>query len=167
MGTALKVLVIAISIVALVGSSLSCDQGDTQAAERGALDRVVPRLPNGLSIHEVEERLGEPHSRVENEDSEVVLNYGLWRVVFHPSLYVRIRWYAAGHRLPDTPAPQLDREVRALELGSSRRTVERELGKTEGWEILTYGSREHLWYGDGRWELHFTDRRLSGKVLYK
>jgi hypothetical protein len=61
----------------------------------------------------------------------------------------------------------LDREVRALELGSSRRTVERELGKTEGWEILTYGSREHLWYGDGRWELHFTDRRLSGKVLYK
>jgi len=162
----LKVLVIAISIIALVGSSLSCGQSDTQAAERGALDRVIPRLPNGLSIDEVEERLGEPNSRIENEDSEIVLNYRLWRVVFHPSLYMRIRWYAAGHRLPDIPVPQLDRKVRGLELGSSRRTVERELGKTETWQILTYGSREQLWYGDGRWKLYLTDRRLSGKVLY-
>jgi len=79
---------------------------------------------------------------------------------------MRIRWYAAGHRLPDPPVAQLDRQVSALKLGSSRRTVERELGKTQTWQILTYGSREQLWYGDGRWELYFTDRRLSGKVLY-
>ena len=162
----MKALVIAISIIALVGSSLSCGQSDTQAAERGALDRIVPRLPNGLSIDEVEERLGEPNSQVENENSEIVQNYRLWRVVFHPSLYVRIRSYAAGWRLPDPPVAQLDRQVSALKLGSSRRTVERELGKTDTWEILTYGSRERLWYGDGRWELYFTDRRLSGKVLY-
>lgn len=163
----LKVLVVAISVFVLIGSLLSCGQDGSQAAERPDLDRVVPRLPNGLSTEEVEERLGDPQAEFEAEDSEIVLTYGLWQVVFHPSLYKRTRRYSAGYWPADRPVAPLDRQVRALKLGIPRRAVERELGKTEAWQILTLGSNERLWYGNGRWKLHFSDRRLSGKVLYK
>jgi hypothetical protein len=68
----LKLLILAISVVLLIGSSLSCGQNDiTQTAGRHELDRVVPRLPNGLSIEEVEERLGEPERQYEAEGSEL------------------------------------------------------------------------------------------------
>lgn len=92
--------------------------------------------------------------------------YRLWRIVFHPSLFLRIRDYKAGYR-PDQPVAPLDRKVHELKLGIGRRTVERELGKTEAWEIFTLGKDESIWYGNGRWELQFTDRDLSGRVLYK
>jgi hypothetical protein len=60
----------------------------------------------------------------------------------------------------------LDRKIRGLKLGSSRGKVERELGKTETWQVLDFRTNERLWYGNGRWKLHFTDRQLSGKTLY-
>lgn|GEM_PF-4399642 len=155
----------------LIGTSLSCGQNDTQAAERlssDRLDRVVPRLPSGLSIEEVEERLGEPEAKFEVElgGSETVLTYRLWQVVFRPNLYMRTRRYAAGYRHADQPVGPLDRKVRALELGIPRETIEGNLGPTETWQILTFGNNERLWYGRGRWKLHLMDRRFSGKVFY-
>jgi hypothetical protein len=167
----LKIRIVAISLVFLIGSSLACGQNSSQAAGQAAglknLDRVVPRLPSGLSIEEVEERLGEPDSRVEVEvgSQETVLTYRLWQVVFSPSLYKRTRKYLAGERL-DQPVALLDHKVRALKLGSSRGTVEQELGKTEAWQVLDFGSNERLWYGNGRWKLHLVNRKLAGKRLY-
>lgn len=162
----MKLWVVIMSLCLLAGSSLSCGQTASQAAERHVLDRVVPRLPSGLSIEEVERRLGEPEAKFEVEDSEVVLTYRLWQVVFRPSLYKRTRRYLAGDRQGNRPVAPLDRKVRALKLGSSRKTVEEKLGKTEAWQVLDFGSNERLWYGNGRWKLHFTNRDLSGKTLY-
>jgi hypothetical protein len=167
----LKIRLVAISLVFLVGSSLACGQNASQAAGKIAglkkLDRVVPRLPNGLSIEEVEERLGEPEVRIDVEvgGSETVLTYRLWQVVFRPSLYKRTRKYPSGERRTQ-PVTVLDRKVRALNLGSSRAIVERELGKTEAWQVLAFGTNERLWYGNGRWKLHFVNRKLAGRVLY-
>jgi hypothetical protein len=168
--SSLKIRIVAISLVLLIGSSLACGQNSSQAAGQAVrpknLDRVVPRLPSGLSSEEVEERLGEPDARFELDGGkETVLTYRLWEVVFRPSLYKRTRMYIAGERR-DQPVAPLDRKVRALNLGSSRGTVEKELGKTEAWQVLDLGSNERLWYGNGRWKLHFVDRRLAGKVLY-
>lgn len=168
----MKVWIVAISVVFLAGSSLACGQNSSQAAGQAAglkhLDQVVPRLPGGLSIEEVEERLGEPEARFELEAGgpETDLTYGLWDVAFSPSLYKRTRRYLAGERLADRPVAPLGPKIRALKLGSSRGTVEQELGKTEAWQVLDFGSDERLWYGNGRWKLHFSDRRLSGKTLY-
>jgi hypothetical protein len=163
----MKARVIAISVIALIGSSLACGQSYSQAADQATLDRVAPGLPSGLSIDEVKNRLGEPRAQDEVEGGEIVLTYGLWQLVFHPSLYKRTRFYWGGIWPADRPVKPLDRQIRALKLGSGRRTVERQIGKTETWEIFTPGSNERLWYGDERWKLQFKDRRLSGKVLYK
>jgi hypothetical protein len=161
-----KRLTILISIVALLIPTLGCGQSATQAEAAGRLDQVVPRLPSGLSVEEVEARLGEPRDKFEAEGSEIVLTYGLWQVVFHPSLYKRSRYYRGGYWPADRPVAPLDRKIKALKLGSSRRIVEREIGKTETWQVLAFGSNERLWYGNGRWKLQFKDRRLSGKTLY-
>lgn len=163
----MRIGVVVISFVLLIGSSLACGQNSSQAAGLHNLDRVVPRLPSGLSIEEVEDRLGEPDEQFEVTIGapETVLTYGLWQVVFRTSLYKRTRRYPAGER-GDQPVAPLDRKIRALELGSSRGKVERELGKTETWQVLDFGSNERLWYGNGRWKLHFIDRNLAGKVLY-
>ena len=167
----MKVWIVVISVVFLAGSSLACGQTASQAAEqplgRQDLDRVIPRLPSGLSTEEVEERLGEPEAKFEVEDSEVVLTYRLWQVVFRPSLYKRTRRYLAGDRRGDQPVAPLDRKVRALKLGISREPADKELGKTEAWQVLDFGSNERLWYGNGRWKLHFSNRHLSGKTLYE
>jgi hypothetical protein len=165
-GDALKVLVIVVWAIALIGSSLACGQSATQATESVAIDRVVPRLPSGLSIGEVEERIGAPRTRFENEDGEIVLNYSPWLLVFAPSLFKRTRFYPRADWPADRPVDPLDHQIGALKLGMSRRAVERDIGKTEGWQILTFGSNERIWYGNGRWKLIFKDRRLSGKVLY-
>jgi len=164
----LKIRVVAISLVFLIGSLLACGQNASQAAGPKDLDRVIPRLPSGLSIEEVEERLGEPDARFELQvgGPETALTYGLWEVAFSPSLYKRSRRYLAGERLGDRPVAPLDRKIHALKFGSSRGAVESELGKTEVWQVLDFGSNERLWYGNGRWKLHFSDRRLSGKRLY-
>lgn len=165
----MKIRIVAISLVLLVSSSVACGQTASQAAGLKDLDRMVPRLPSGLSIEEVEERLGEPEQKFETKvgGTETVLTYRLWQVVFRPNLYMRIRRYAAGDRhAEEQPVAVVDRKVRALKMGSSRQTVERELGKTEAWQIRTFGEAERLWYGRGRWKLFFTDRHLSGKVLY-
>jgi len=164
----LKIRVVAISLVFLIGSSLACGQNTSQAAGPKDLDRVIPRLPSGLSVEEVEERLGEPDARFELEvgGPETALTYGLWEVAFSPSLYKRSRRYPAGERLEDRPVAPLDRKIRALNLGSSRGAVEHELWKTEEWQVLDFGTNERLWYGNGRWKLHFVDRKLAGKRLY-
>lgn len=164
---ALKLWAVTILVCFLAGSSLSCGQTASQAAERHDLDRVVPRLPSGLSIEEVEVRLGEPEAKFDVEDSEVVLTYRLWQLVFRPLLYKRTRRYLEGDRQGNRPGVHLGRKVRALKLGSSRKHVEQKLGKTEAWQVLDFGSIERLWYGNGRWKLHFTNQRLSGKTLYK
>lgn len=158
----------AISLVFLISSGLACGQNASRAAGLKDLDRVVPRLPSGLSLEEVEERLGEPEARVELNlgGPETVLTYRLWQVVFRPSLYKRTRSYPTGDWSSGRPVAPLDRKIRALKVGISRRTVERKLGKTETWQVLDFGSDERLWYGDGRWKLHFVDRKLAGKVLY-
>jgi len=147
---------------------LACGQNASQAAGPKNLDRVIPRLPSGLSVEEVEERLGEPDARFELEvgGPETALNYGLWQVAFSPSLYKRTRSYPAGERLGDRPGAPLDRKIRALDPGISREAVEKELGKAESWQVLDFGRNERLWYGNGRWKLHFSDRRLTGKRLY-
>jgi hypothetical protein len=164
----MKTWAAAISVVLLSFSSLSCGQNASQAAQLPDLDRVVPRLPSGLSVEEVEERLGEPEARFEVElgGSETVLTYRLWQVVFRPSLYKRTRHYLAGDWPAGRPLAPLDRKIRALKLGISKKTVERELGRTEAWQVLDFGSNERLWYGNGRWKLHFVSRKLAGKVLY-
>lgn len=167
----MKVWVVAIAVVFFASSSAGCGQTASRAAEhysRAAennLDRVIPRLPSGLTTGEVEERLGEPAAKFEAEHSEVVLNYRLWQLVFRPSLYKRTRRYPVGERR-DQSVAALDRKIRALKLGSSRKTVEGKLGKTETWQVLDFGTNERVWYGHGRWKLHFTDRRLAGKVQY-
>jgi hypothetical protein len=55
----LKIRIVAMSLVFLIGSSLACGQNSSQAAGQAAglkhLDWVVPRLPSGLSMEEVEE----------------------------------------------------------------------------------------------------------------
>lgn len=159
----MKALLVGISILAILASSLACSQSDSQAAESRSLDRVVPRLPNDLSVEEVKERLGEPRDEFEAEGSEVVLSYGLWQVVFHPSLYKRTRIYPAGYWPADKAVAPLDRKVRELPLGSSRDAVERELGKTETWQVFDFGKWERIWYGNGRWKLSFRHKKMSGK----
>ena len=165
----MKHLIVTIPLVFLIASSLACGQNASKAAGLKDLDQLVPRLPGGLSIEEVEERLGEPEGRFEVEQggTATVLTYQLWQVVFHPDLQEKIRRYPGGYRHADRePVASLDRKVRELTLGSSRKAVERKLGKTQTWEILTFGKNEWLWYGRGRWKLHFADRRLAGKKLY-
>jgi hypothetical protein len=163
----LKALVIAISVV-VIGSLLACGQSATQAAaDRNDLDRVIPRLPNGLSIDEAEERLGEPRTQYEVEGAEDVLVYGRWDLVFRPSLYKRTRYYPANDWPGDRAVAPLDRDVRELSLGRSRVAIERDLGQTEVWQVLDLNKRERIWYGNGRWMLEFRDRRLSNKVLYR
>lgn len=164
----MKIRIVAISLVFLTVSLMACGQNSSQAAGLKDLDRVVPRLPSGLSIEEVEDRLGEPEGRVDLEvgGPETVLTYRLWQVVFSPSLYKRSRDYPAGDSPNGRPVAPLDRKVHALKLGSSRKTVEQKLGKTETWQVLDFGSNERLWYGNGRWKLHFSNRHLSGKTLY-
>lgn len=142
---------------------LACGQGGTQAADHADLERVVPRVPNGLSIDEVEERLGEPRTQYEVEGAEYVMVYGLWDLVFRPSLYKKTRYYLAGDWPADRSVAPLDRDVRELPLGSSRAEIERKLGKTEAWQILEFKKRERIWYGDGRWKLSLRNGLLAGK----
>jgi len=162
----LKVLAIAVSIVVTSGSLLACGQDDSRVTGQAALDQTVPGLPSGLSIEKVEGRLGEPRARFETEDGEIGLIYGFWHLVFDPFLFERIRFYIKGYWPGDRPVAPLDRKIRMLKVGSSRPAVEGDIGKTEAWEIFNPGANELLWYGNGRWKLHFSDRRLSGKVLY-
>ena len=89
--------------------------------------------------------------------------YGLWDLVFRPSLYKRTRYYLAGDWPADRPVAPLDRDIRELPLGSSRVVIERKLGKTEAWQILEFKKRERIWYGDGRWKLTLRNGRLVGK----
>jgi len=114
-GKALKIGIVAISLGLLIASSSACGQNSSQAAALNNLDRVVPRLPSGLSIEEVEDRLGEPNAQFEVTIGapETVLTYGLWQVVFRPSLYKRTRRYPAGER-GDQPVAPLDRKIRAV-----------------------------------------------------
>jgi hypothetical protein len=56
--------------------------------------------------------------------------------------------------------------IRELPLGTSLAATESKVGKTEAWEILDFRKREHIWYGNGRWELSFRNEVLTGKRKY-
>ena len=153
--------------VAALSAIVACGESGSQATTfQGALDKKVPGLPNGITIEEVEDRLGTPRNRAELEDGEITLYYGLWQLIFDPRLKTRIRHYKAGYWPPNRPAGKLDRDVRSLKLKSSLAAVERKLGKPESWEILIRGEKESVWYGPGRWKLLFSGGTLSRKILY-
>jgi hypothetical protein len=99
---------------------------------------VIPRLPRGTSLAEIEQRLGPPLDVREFEGDEVAALYRLWQLVFKPNLIIRQRFYKAGYWPPGRPFGPLDREIRELPLGTSLAATEAELGKTEGWEILEF-----------------------------
>lgn len=92
-------------------------------------------------------------SRSKWEVWKTVLIYRLWRVVFRPSLYMRIRRYVAGYRQANGPVGPLDRKVRALEPGEFKGDHRTEARSDP--DLLR-----------GRWKLYLTDRRFSGKVSY-
>jgi hypothetical protein len=161
----MKVLCLLISVVALT-AVVACGQNGSRAASLQALNKKVPRLPNGTTVEEVEDRLGAPRNRAKLEDGEISLYYGLWQLIFDPRLTARIRYYKAGYWPPDRPVGKLDRDVRGLKLKTPLSAVERKLGKPESWEILVRGEKESVWYGPGRWKLVFSGGTLSRKILY-
>jgi len=155
-------LFLAVSVV----SSFACGESQVAAASLGRLDHVIPRLPRGMSRAEVEERLGPPRDVRELEDRRVAALYSLWQLVFEPNLVIRQRFYKSGYWPPNRPFAPLDDKIRELPLGTSLWATEARLGQTETWEILKYKEIERIWYGNGRWKLRFSNRRLAGKVQY-
>jgi hypothetical protein len=167
----MKVLCIAACVALSTG--LGCGQGGSSAAGfHGAanlhvLDKEIPNLASGLSVEEVEGRIGSPKSASELEGGEVALYYGHWRLYFDPGLRDRVRSYKAGYWPEGRPVAELDREVRGVDLKSSIDEVEQELGRPGSWQIVLPGRKEKLWYGPGRWELVFSRGNLVGKVLHR
>jgi hypothetical protein len=160
----MKIIASAVCIAALFTVCLACGQ-DESASGSLRLDQVVPRLPGGSSVEQVEEQLGHPRGSAELEDGEVVVYYGLWQLAFDPGLIGRTRYYKAGYWPPGRPFGSLDHQVHALPLGSSRALVEHKLGRTEAWQVLKFRTRERIWYGNGRWKLYLRSNKLSGKEL--
>ena len=161
-----KYLAICLCLAVVLGGSLACGQSRVAASDLAKLDRVIPRLPRGMSIAEVEQRLGPPLDVRELEGGEVVAVYRLWQLVFEPNLIIRQRFYKAGYWPPARLFAALDRKIRELPLGTSLAATEAKLGKTGTWEILDFKERERLWYGNGRWRLSFRNEVLAGKKKY-
>jgi hypothetical protein len=149
-----------------LGGILACGQSRVAASDLGTLDHVVPHLPTGMSLSEVEQRLGPPRDVRELEGGVVAALYSAWQLVFEPDLVIRERFYKAGYWPRGRPFPPLDRKVHELRLGTSRATAEAKLGKTEAWQILDFKKRESIWYGNGRWKLSFRNETLTGKKRY-
>ena len=162
---AMRIAVCLIVSVMLVGS-LACGHNQVAASDLATLDRVVPRLPRGMPLAAVEKRLGPPRDVRTLDGGGVAALYRLWQLVFEPNLIIRQRFYKAGYWPPNRPFALLDRKIRALPLGTSLAAAEARLGQTETWEILNFNESEHIWYGNGRWKLHFSNRRLTGKIQY-
>jgi hypothetical protein len=149
--------------IALIGAA-ACGQEETRAAVLAELDRQIPRLPPGASIADVEDRLGPPREEpTELEDGEESLFYSRWHLVFDPGLVSRLRYYKGGYWPPQRPVAPLDRKVKELNLGLSKKAVEAEVGKTEAWEIRIFHEREYVWYGNGRWRLGLVDQQLASR----
>lgn len=161
-----KTIAACLCLAVVLAGSLACGQSRGAVSDLAKLDRVIPRLPRGMSIGEVEQRLGPPRDVRELEGGEVAALYKLWQLVFEPNLIIRQRFYKAGYWPPGRPFPPLDRKIRELPLGTSLAATEAKLGKTEAWEILDFKEREHLWYGNGRWKLSFRNEVLTGKYKY-
>jgi hypothetical protein len=159
-------IVICLCLAVVLGGSLACGQGRVAAADLAKLDRVIPRLPRGMSLSEVEQRLGPPRDVSELEGGEVSAIYKRWQLVFEPNLIIRQRSYKAGYWPPGRPFAPLDRKIRELPLGISLAATEAKLGTTETWQILDFKQRERIWYGNGRWRLSFHNEALTGKKKY-
>jgi hypothetical protein len=145
---------------------LACGQSQVSASDLAKLDRVIPRLPRGMSIAEVEQRLGPPRDVRELEGGGAAALYRLWQLVFEPNLVIRERFYKAGYWPRGRPFAPLDHKIRELPLGTSLAATEAELGKTEAWQILDFKERERIWYGNGRWKLSFRNGALTGKKKF-
>jgi len=159
-------IAVCLCLAAVLAGSLACGQSRVAASDLGKLDRMIPRLPRGVSLGEVEQRLGPPRDVSELEGGEVAAYYKLWQLVFEPNLIIRERYYKAGYWPRGRPFAPLDRRIRELRLGMSRAAAEAQLGKTEAWQILDFKQRERLWYGNGRWRLSFRNEALTGKKKY-
>lgn len=161
-----KVIAVCLCLAVVPAGGLGCGQSRIAASDLAKLDRVIPRLPRGMSIAGVEQRLGLPREVNELQGDEVSAIYKRWQLVFEPNLIIRSRYYKAGYWPRGRPFAPLDRKVRALRLGISRAVTEAKLGKTEAWEILDFKKREQLWYGNGRWKLSFHNEVLAGRQQY-
>jgi hypothetical protein len=161
-----KFIALCLCFAVVLTGSLACGQSRVAASDLARLDRVVPRLPRGMSIAEVEQRLGPPRDVRELEGGVVAALYSRWQLVFEPNLITRQRFYKAGYWPRGRPFAPLDRKIRELSLGTSRAATEARLGKTEAWEILDFKKRERIWYGNGRWKLSFRNEVLTGKYKY-
>jgi len=161
-----KDIAVCLCLAALLTGSLACGQSRVIGSDLAKLDRVVPRLPRGMSIAEAEQRLGPPRDVRKLEGGDVAALYGLWQLVFEPNLVIRQRFFKAGYWPPSRPFAPLDRKIRELPLGTSLAATEAKLGKTEAWDILDFKEREHIWYGNGRWKLSFRNELLTGKYKY-
>lgn len=161
-----KNIAVCLCLAVVLAGSLACGQSRVVASDLAKLDRVIPRLPRGMSIAEVEQRLGPPREVDELESGEVVAYYKLWQLVFEPNLIIRTRHYLAGYWPRGRPFAPLDRKIRELRLGTSLAATEAKLGKTEAWDILDFKERERIWYGNGRWKLSFRNEKLAGKYKY-
>ena len=109
--------------------------------------------------------LGAPRLE-KNLGKEEVLYYGLWQIVFEPDLTTRSRYYK-----PDSSTSKgeaLNRQVVKLEAGTSMKDVKSVLGKPEVLEVFRNAphKEESLWYGNGHWEINFTNGKLTGKTKF-
>jgi hypothetical protein len=161
------VLLAGVLLLVSLGSAACAHNDSNRTAGRllEAPDQKIARLASGLSVGEVEDRLGDPSARADLEEGEETLYYGLWQLVFNPDLESRIRSYRAGYWPSGKSFASLDRAMHRLPLGVSRGTVERRIGKTEAWEIIEFADDERLWYGNGRWKLSFREGELVRKQL--
>jgi hypothetical protein len=159
-------IAICLCLVVVLAGSLACGESRVAASDLGKLDRVIPRLTRGMTLAEIEQRLGPPRDVRELEGGEVAALYRLWQLVLEPNLIIRQRFYKAGYWPSGRPFAPLDRAIRELPLGTSLAATEAKLGKTEAWEILDFKERESIWYGNGRWKLSFRNGALTGKKKY-
>jgi hypothetical protein len=161
-----KNMAVCLSLVTVLVASPACGQGRVAVSGLGKLDRVIPRFPRGMSLAEVEQRLGPPRDVRDLEGGEVAAIYNLWQLVFEPNLIVRERFYKAGFWPRGRSFAPLDRKIHELRLGTSRAAAEAKIGKTEAWQILDFEKRERIWYGNGRWRLSFRNQALAAKKKY-
>src|SRR6476646_2568823 len=99
-----------------LAGGLACGQSPVDASDLGRLDREIPRLPGGMSLAEVEGRLGSPQDVSRLASGEVAAHYQLWQLVFEPYLIIRERFYKAGYWPSGRPFAPLDSSIHQLRL---------------------------------------------------
>src|SRR6185436_3779015 len=108
--------------------------GESEGQQIGGkvLDQEVRRLQPGMSVNDVEMRLG--HPRLERTlREEEVLYYGRWLLIFEPNLKRRTRYYKVGPWASHPAA--LDAMVARLPQGTSITRVRGKFGAPEALTI--------------------------------